>query len=324
MQMMNVNFWKSTLTLGGLCALPLLANAAPLRRADVTANPAWLVHVDCDGLRASTLGKYFLSELDKPEAKAKLEGFQTMFQFDPRTQLHGATLYGNSVAPEEGLLMIYADFDAMHLVTLAESAKDSQSSPHGDNMIYSWIDENKKAKDGVKPRTYAAIQGNRVLFGQREECVSRALDVLAGKAPNLTSGNEFPELGQSSGAHFAEAAARKIVLPDANPSAAILKLSQSIQLVMGESKQQFTAALTLVADNAEVSGHILSIANGLLALVKLQTDKPESVKVASAINLTQTGDHVVASLRLPAADIVEVMKADAARKAAQAAKEPKN
>jgi len=153
--------------------------------------------------------------------------------------------------------------------------------------------------------------------------VGRALDVLAGSAPNLAGEASFADLGRPQSGHFVEAAARKMALPDSDPNAVILKMAQSVQLAMGESQGQFDAAVTLVADNAEVSGHVLSIVQGLLALAKLQTDKPESVKVANAINLTQTGERVVGSLHLPAADVVEVMKADAARKAAKAAKAAK-
>jgi len=279
--------------------------------------------LDCDALRPTTIGRYVLSEMDKPEAKAKLAAFQAIFDFDLRTQLHGATIYGNSPAPEEGVLLIYADFDPARLVTLAKAAKDSQSSPHGKVEIYGWIDDNKPARNGLKPRIYAAIQGNRVIFGQREDCVGRALDVLTGNAPSLAGDASFADLGRPGAAHFVEAEARKMVLPDSDPHAVIMKLSQSVQLVMDESQGQFRGALTLVADNAEVSGQVLTIVQGLLALARLQTDKPESVKIANAIKLTQIGDHVMGSLVLPAAEVVEVMQADAARKAAQAAKATK-
>ena len=318
---MNSNFLKSLLCIGSACACGLLAVAAPLQRADVTANPAWLLQLDCDALRPTTIGKYILSEMEKPEAKVKLAAFQTIFNFDLRTQLHGVTVYGSGPAAEDGVLMIYADFDPARLVTLAQAAKDYQSSRHGDNVIHNWIDEKKKAKDGIQPRVFAAIQGNRVIFGQREESVARALDVFAVGAPNLASSKVFPELGLPGNGHFVEAAARKMKLPEGDPNAAILKMSQSVQLMLGESQQQFNGALTLVADNEEVAGHVQSIVQGLLALAKLQNDKPESVKVANAITLTKEGDRVVGNLVLPASVVVEIMKADAARKAAKASKE---
>ena len=73
--------------------------AATLQRGDVSADPAWLLHLDCDGLRPTAIGQYLLAEMDKPEAKAKLDAFESIFKFDLRTQLHGITLYGSSPVP---------------------------------------------------------------------------------------------------------------------------------------------------------------------------------------------------------------------------------
>ncbi len=320
---MNSNFWKLTLGLGGICAFGMLATAAPLQRAEVPANPAWLLHLDCDTLRPTIIGQYLLSEMDKPENKAKLASFQDLVGFDLRTQLHGVTLYGSSPAPEDGVLMVNADFDPARLVKLAESANDYQSSPHGKTVIHNWIDDKRPVKDGVEPRIYAAIQGKRVIFGQREDRVAQALDVLTGSASNLAASKNFPGLGVSGSTHFVEAAARKMKLPEGDPNAAILKMSQSVQLVLGESQKQVNGTITLVADSEAVSTNILSIAQGLLALVKMQTDKPEDVKLANALTLAQDGDRVLGTVTMPAADAIEIMKADAARKAALAAKKDK-
>src|SRR3954452_18621178 len=96
---------KLTVCFGGLCAAAMTSLALPLQRADLPAAPVWALHIDCDGLRPTTIGQYVLAEMDKPEAKAKLAAFQTMFGFDLGKQLHGWTLYGNSTVPEDGILM---------------------------------------------------------------------------------------------------------------------------------------------------------------------------------------------------------------------------
>ncbi len=320
---MNSNHLKSIFVAAAVCSSGLLAVAAPLKRADVTTNPAWLLHLDCDALRPTIIGQHVLSETGKPEAKAKLAAFQTIFHFDLRTQLHGVTVYSESPSPEDGVLVVYADFDSARLVTLAQAAKDYQSSDHGSVVIHSWIDEKKTSKDGIKPRTYAAIKGNRVIFGQREDAVARALTVISGSSANLASTKNFSELGVSGSTSFIEAAVRKMKLPDSDPNAAILKMSQSLQLELGESQKKLNARLTLVADSGEVATNVLSIVQGLVSLAKMQNDKPESVKVANAISLAQEGDRVMANLVLPAGEAVEIMKADAARKAALADKASK-
>ena len=315
---MKTHLWKITLCALGICSGGLLAGAAPLQRTDVIAAPAWLLHLDCDGLRPTTLGQYILAETDKPDAKAKLAAFQSIFGFDLRTQLHGLTLYGHTAAPEDAVLVVYADFDADRLLVLAKAAKDYQIQPHHQHFISSWIDDKKPAKQDEKPRVYAAIQGPRVIFGQREASVASALDVLDGTAPSLAAGKLFPGLGTPGHAGFIAAAAGKLSLPEGDPNAAIMKLAQSVQLVVGEQQQQCQGTLTLVADSQDVAGHVLAITQGILALTKLQGGNPQAARLASAVTITQDGSNVIGTLTLPSSEVVEIWKADAARKAAAA------
>jgi hypothetical protein len=303
----------------GLCAtcvavVALSTSAGPLRRADIGVDALWVAHLDVDGMRSTAVGQFIQSEMDKPEAQAKLAAFQALFSFDLRTQLHGVSLYAPTKPPQDGLLILYADFDPERLVTLARAAKDAQNTSHGQHTIYSWVDD-KKRKHGTSQRVYAAIAGSRVVFGQREDRVAQALDVLEGASTSLATGTAFAPLGNPGDTSFLVAAARKLDLPGSDPHAAILKLSQSVRLQVAEAQKQLVGSLTLQANDDEVAGHITSIANGLVALMKLQKDKPESARFAEALSLKQDGAQVVISLALPDKDAVEMMKADAARKA---------
>ena len=218
---MNTNLLKTALCACGLVAAAATALSAPLQRADVPAEPAWVLHLDCDGLRPTAIGRFLLAEMEKPEAQAKLAAFQTIFNFDLRKQLHGLTLYSTGKAPEDGVLLVYADFEPERLVTLAKAAKDYQSTTYKQHTIHNWIDDKKKAKDGVKPRVYAAIQGGRiVVFAQQQARVAQALDVLDQAAPNLAGNTVFAQLGAGGSTGFIQAAARKLDLPDSTPNAA--------------------------------------------------------------------------------------------------------
>lgn len=319
--MVSFKTMKKTLGMGlvGIVVVSLntVGLAAPLKRGDVSGQAAWMVHLDCDGLRPTTVGKYVLSELEKPEAQSKLEGFQTMFGFDPRTQLHGLTLYGTGSTPREGVLVVYADADPDRLVTLAKSAKDAEDSKYKEHTIYSWLDEKKHGSH----RVYAALDKGRVIFGQNSASVGKALDVLDEITPSLDASKEFPELGARGDKNFLEAAVRHLDLPESHPNAAILRLSKLLRLQLGETDGRVQGTLTMEANDDEVAGNIASIAQGLVALMKLQKDKPEAVKVGEAISLKQNGDRVTLSLSVPGEQAVALMKADAARKAAKRAQQ---
>jgi len=314
---MNRNIWQITLCAACVCAGAFSGRAASLKRADVIANPAWLLHLDCDSLGTGAIGQYIKSEIAKPETSDKLAAFQTIFGFDLRTQLHGITLYGASGVPEDGVMILYADFDSNRLVTLAKGADDYKSSTHNQHPISNWLDKDKAKAKGGKPRVYAAIQGNRVIFGQREGPVAKALDVIDGTAPNMASGNAFPLLGLPASGHSIEAAASKTDLLDSDKDSAIWKLSQSIQLVLGEAQQNLQGSVTLVTDSPDVAVPLTAIVNGVAALMKLDKANPDSVAIGKALTVTQNGPQVTASLTLPADRAVEMMKAGAARKAAQ-------
>jgi hypothetical protein len=297
-----------------VCAATLSTWAGPLQRADLPADPAWVLHLDCDALRPTAIGQFILGEMDKPEAKAKLAAFQSIFSFDPRKQLHSLTLYSTGTKPDAGVLLVYADFDAERLTTLAKAAKKYEGTEHGTHTIHSWIDDNKKNKHGEKKRVYASIHGNCVIFGQRESTVASALDVLDGGA-NLSTTSTFPQLGAAGTTSFIQGAARKLDVSGSDPNAQLLKLSKLIRLEVGEAQQQLTATLALEANDEETAKNMNSIAQGIVSLMKLQKDKPDAQKLADAITLKQDGAVTVSTLSLPTTDVIEHLKAEAARKA---------
>jgi hypothetical protein len=296
---------------GCLCVSVVFAK--PLVRADVASEPAWVVHVDVDGLKATSIGKFLLQELDKPDNQAKLSVFQDMFGMDLRTQLHGCTLYGTGDSPEDGVLLVYADFNPDKLENLAKAAEDYQSTNHNQHVIHNWLDDHKKRHgSGQKARTYAAIHANRVvIFGQRETSVAAALDVMDRLSQNLSSGKTFSHLGTGTGNGFIEAAARKLDLPGSDPHAALFRLSKMMRLQVGESQQKVTATLTLDAKDEDVANQMASVGQGLVALLKLQKEKAEVTRLADALAISQSGASVIATVKMPSDDLIQMLKAHA-------------
>ena len=315
-QVMKSNSWKRVLTGSCLLAAAITTTGGLLQRADVMKDPVWVLHLDCDALRPTAVGTYLLGELAKPDVEKKLAEFQAMFSFDPRKDLHGVTIYSASAAQEDGVVLLYADFDAGRLTTVAEGAKEHKATTRGNHTIHGWLDENKPAKNGVKPRVYAAIHGKVVAIGQKEGSVAKALDVLDRTAPNLTGSTQSSHLPDVPGV-FIVGNARKIELPASDPNAAVLKQSKMVSLSLGESRGQVQGTLKLEADSEEVAKQFESIGRGLVGLLALQKDKPDNMKLAQGLSVQQEGAGVTVKLSLPAGDVVGMMKAGAAKKAAK-------
>lgn len=309
---MSKNWLALAITLGtGLSAV-----AGPVQRENLPAAPAWAFHLDCDALRVTGLGQYLLAEAEKPEPAAKLAAFHSIFGFDPRRQLHGLTVYSTS-SPEDGVLLVNADFDSERLITLAKAAKDHQSTNHNGHVIHNWVDDNKKAKGGLQPRTFAAIHGGKIiLFSQREAPIAAALDVLDGQTPSLASSKIWPLFGGTGDSSvFIQGAAGKLDLPASLPNSDVFRLASGASLLVSELNRQVNAKLTVETKSEEIATNMALVAKGLLALTKLQTGRPESVKFAEALTVAPQGSRVTAHATLPIADVIAMIKADAARKA---------
>ena len=211
-------------------------------------------------------------------------------------------------------MLVYADFEPDRLITLAKGAKDYESINYKQHTIHTWIDEQKIVRHGVKPRVYAAFQGEHMLiFAQQEARVAQALDVLDRAAPNLAGGKSFPQLGAGGTISFIQAAARKLDIPDFAPDAALLRMAKMALLEIGEAQGQLKVTLNLEAGDEEVSKQMLSVGQGLVALMKLQQDNPGAIKLAEGLSLRQIGTGVAATLAVPTADAIESMKASAAK-----------
>jgi hypothetical protein len=204
----DMKFMKSCLlrkaaVMTGVLGAAWAAHAGSMQRADVIADPVWVLHVDCDALKQTVMGKALLKELGKPEAQAKFDEIKSVFNVDPRKDLHGVTLYGAAKGEKDVVVVAYADFDAARLVSIVEMNKDYLSSKAGTHTIHSWIDEKKAEKDGVKPRSYAAIYKGKVLIiGQTESRIAEALDVMDKRKPNLATSTQFGAFGANGNGGF--------------------------------------------------------------------------------------------------------------------------
>jgi len=303
---MKITPSRLTLSVACLLAAASALNAAPLKRGDIPADPTWVLHLDMDNLKATTIGGFLNEQISaKPEAQAKLAAFQAIVGFDLQKQLHGITLYGTSSKPEDGVLIVYSDFDAERLLILARAADGYKAEDYNKHVIHHWIDRMKPAKDGATNLTYATIAGSRVLFSQKRETMTTAIDAIDGKK-NLAATQNFPLLGVNSG--MIQAAARHLDLPESDPNAAMFRLSQTIGMELTESDHVMKMGMSFRAKDSETGKRLADIGRGLVALGLIQDKNAGLTKLANATTIKQDGAEVDVSLSVPAADLIAFLK----------------
>ena len=298
---------KTTLMLSTAAALLAGAPvgfAVAFNPKDVASTPALLLHVDCDALRASSIGQSILSQSDVQD---KLAAVGAIFDFDITKQLHGLTIYTTEAHPKDGVLIVYADFDPNRLITLAKAADGFESKTNGAHVIYSWLDDKKKGKDGERPRLCGAIVGHRVIFGQNDAHLAEALEVIEGNAPALagTKGMSGPDAGELI---LAQGEVLKFDFDGDDEKAAIFKMSKSVHLKLSEVSNKMTATVRLEAPDAETAAKIGNIAQGLQALLQLQKGDANAMKLANAIVIKQDGSSVGLTVSEPSSELIEMIK----------------
>jgi hypothetical protein len=290
--------------------------AGPMQRSQIPADAAWFVSLDLDRLKTTQVGAFLMAELEKPEVQQKLAMFQALFNFDPRKKLKGCTLYSRGSTPEDAVLLLQGEFDPQRLAALAALGKDFQTSQHRGYTINSWIDQRKNASGGTL-RAFGAIHTNgTVLLGQKAVRIGEALDTLDHLQASLETSKALPQVPPSDSVVLI-GAARQAGLGQLPPNAAFLKNFKTLCLTAGEAQQNLGAELVIETENEDAARNLVAIGQGLLAWVAMQGDKSGHNRLLQGLATAQTNSLVSLSLKLPAADAVQMLKDAQARKGAR-------
>ena len=305
---MKFQMSKTNAVIGLLLAVAAVVTAEPLQRGHVVSDPAWVVHLDCDALRQTTIGHQLLTELDRPVVQKKFEAIQAIFGLDPRKDLRGITVYSATKGEPDVVVLAYADFSMERLVGMVQTNKGYEVSTHSGYQIHSWIDERKRTKDGEPARVFSAIHTNKILIlGQQVIRVGEALDVMDANQPSLVTSKKLPQLGGGNGT-FLSGAARAVELPNENFAAAVLKQIRLVWLNAREAEGRTELKLALELSDAETAKHVSDVGRGLVAVLALQTDKPDAVKLSQAFTIEQVDTGVGVKMSLPATNLVQMIK----------------
>ena len=200
------------------------------------------------------------------------------------------------------------EFDSNRIVALGQMAPGYKTFTNGAYLIHTWIDEKAKDTNSDSAHIYAAIKGDRVILSKSEDSIVTALDVLNGSVASLAGDKTLPELGAAEKGNVIQAVVRKFDFGGSDPNAAIFKMSKIVRFQVGETGDHIAATLGFEAQDENVATQISAIAQGLVALLKLQQGNTNILKVANAISLHQDGDMVTATASVLSQDVVDMIK----------------
>ncbi len=265
---MNKSF-MAVLCLAAFASTSLLAG--PVQDKQVSAAAKWVVHVDVDGFVASGLGQYLIQKGKDKDLAAKTAKFKDKYGFDPLVDLQSVTLYGEDFDPANGVAIIRAKVDqATLLKQLAD--KDHKELKYGDRVVHQWT-QPAAGRMPAGDRFGTFYSDSITVIARSQAVLQHAVDVLDGKADNLTKAKNSL-LPKSPKGTFFVASAVDVALPkNAKPRRAVLQNISSGSAVAGEDDNGLFYKGQMTAKTAEDATRIQNVIEGFLSLAALLSER---------------------------------------------------
>ena len=266
-----------------------LAQAAPLELKHVAADAKWVMHLDVDAVRASSVvqkGYHKCMEMHK-EAAQHLDTVRDMIGMDLRTDLHGITCYGPQVGKRQGVLIVLADMNQQLLVDKAKLGPDHMVTKYGAYELHSWT---HKKGDKQHHATGVFFTPKVAVFGGSVEEVKAALDVLSGKSPSLVGKPSALDGDIAPGTTFLHRA----IDVGAHTKCPVLKQAQSYRIATGENKGESFFLARFSMNTTESADQVKAIIEGFKALAAMKAaSDAEDAKLVDALKITREDKTLV-------------------------------
>jgi len=287
----------SVLVLFGWVAL---AQAEPLDLRQVAADAQWVAHNDVDLMRASpVIEKAYQAVCEQwpDQAEGQTDRLHDDFGLDLQNGLHSITAYGKQIGKPTGVLIAQIDGDKGVLEGKLKDAPGYEASEHGKYTLHSFTQEGKGCS-----MTLAVYSPTKLVVGRSVADVAAAIDVLDGKAPNLTKTKsvlaaKVPAdamlVGRAIGLSHAK-------VPEKSPLVNLVKQSDSFCVAFGIKDEVVFVDAELAVKNAETAVQFKNLADGSRAMLSLQlASMPEALKLLNLLKVNVSGKKVTANWRAP-------------------------
>ncbi len=245
--------------------------AAPLDLAAVPADAKWVMHLDMDAARASTVMERAMAKAMKmhPHAGGMMDMVAKMSGMDPRTDLKDATAYGPDTDKKNGVLIVRGKANREFLTRMVEKAPDHKTMTHEGHTMHAWT--HKRGRHGGTV-VGAFYKDDVMVFSRTEEATKAALDVLDGRKPSTPA--ESPLSGRVRPGSIVVARAAAI---DPNTKCPVLRKGDGYRVALGEEEGKVFYRARLDMQSAEAAGEVRDVVKGLTSLASLRWGSEEAV-----------------------------------------------
>lgn len=294
-----------TLLFAAIAAVTLAsaAWAEPFRPEHVAEDAQWLVHVDGDAMRqSSVMQRFWQREISGWEdVETQIAAIVDQMCMDPAQDLSAILAYGPTLGSPDGVLIVYAAVDRTRFVEKVRLAPEYRTGDHGQFIWHAWVQA-----DG--PVTCGFFRPDVLVFAKTDARVMAALDVLDGRSPAIAPQHPLAARTVSPGTMllFRAAGLNEAMLPLQSP---VTKHCMFLHIAYGEHEQTSFSELSLEVPSAEIAEQVRAVLEGVRATALLQFGvEPAWERLLKSITITRSESRVDARSTVPADEVWAVVE----------------
>jgi len=281
--------------------LSTAVRAETLKKNIVPADADWIIHLDLEQLLSSRLFNHIIGADGWDEVEKRNATFEKKFRINLLKDIKSVTVYGKGHDEESAVACISGRFDKDHLLQLLGMDEAHKEIPYADFTMHNWDGE-----------AFGAFVGDDLaVITKSEDILKQALDVISGKAADITRSDAASLISRAPADSFVTAVARNIpdLLGDEQDDhSAILKKAESALLHVAERGDDLFLGAEMSVTSPKDAENIEQMLKGLLALVDMYKDDiPAGIKIPEDIKISRTGNNVLVEMSYPTAEAIKLI-----------------
>ena len=277
----------------------------PLDLSQVSDEANWLMHLDFDAARKSTIGSFILEELDaKPGAIERLTSMAHKVGLDPMA-FANLTMFGSG-EHKKGTAIMKGGLNEQKLVAFAKKNETLETTTVGKSKVHTLNPDRRH------PMAFSVIKKDTVVAGPDSRYVLQGIRLAKGKAASRAPIGLLDELkvilkkpgfisyvNMSKVSKFHDLERR---------GGAMVKKVRSAGMAMGESAGELKVVAIVKADNEETAIQLENMARGMMAMAALgKESKPFLAEILESQKVVRKGSDVRMEVGLAIETIKELI-----------------
>ena len=284
------------LTLFFLCEL----RASTLQKSIIPEEADWVIHFDVEKFRSTQSGNQLLNSENILGLGHKNERFHDKYQIDILNDINGVTIYGFGKDEENTVVCLRGNFDQAYLLGLLTEEDSHREIQHYNFIIHAWDHH----EVGV------FVDENLALLAQNETAIKTALDVIAGKKPNVTTSSLMSYINEIPSNVFFSALARDISeLAEHEKDVFIFRKTESALFTIAEENDDVNMRLNFTVKTVEDAENMESVIRGLISLARMQMEEVQKDlwRPLEEIDISTKGKNIRVELSYPIQELIDIV-----------------